>query len=84
MALLIADIIARLKIPGLQEAHARETASLVISELLGVEVAPKQIQIKKETLFLNSPVVIKTAVKLREKEIINALQTEKITIIKIL
>lgn len=84
MEFKINEILARLKIPGLEESHTRHTIAELLTSTIGVPITPKQITKKETNLFLNVPPIIKSAITLHKTEILKKLEDQKIHITTIL
>lgn len=74
MEISIRDILARHPIPGVREAHIRDTVARVITELTNVKVEPSQVRHEDGRIVLNVPPVLKSALLLRIEEFKNRLK----------
>ncbi|MDB5245325.1 MAG: hypothetical protein JWN90_430 [Parcubacteria group bacterium] len=80
MELKLGDIIARLKVPGLKESNERHVLAKVLSESLGIPVTPKQIMFKEGILSVAVPPVVKSALHIKQTEILERISKEGITV----
>lgn len=76
----IQDLLARHPIPGLKQSENRRIVAAVLSDILGLSIDPKTIQIKDGVLLLSVPPVLKSALIIRQKDIQNALSLKDISI----
>ncbi|MDB5190018.1 MAG: hypothetical protein JWN49_344 [Parcubacteria group bacterium] len=80
MELKLSDIIARLKVPGLKESNERHVIAKALSESLGILIAPKQIMFKEGILSVAVPPVVKSALHIKQTEILERIAREGITV----
>lgn len=77
------DLLAKLPIPGLKESNERHCAAEILSTELSLPITPSQITIKENTLSVSVPPVIKSALRIKEKALIERFSKEGISIIRI-
>ncbi len=80
MELKLGDIIARLKVPGLKESNERHVIAKAISESLGIPVEPKQITFKEGILSVAVPPVMKSALHIKQTEILERIAKEGVIV----
>lgn len=80
MELKLGDIIARLKVPGLKESNERHVIAKAVTESLGVPVRPNQITLKEGALSVAVPPVVKSALHMKQTEIIESIAREGIIV----
>jgi hypothetical protein len=76
----LADLLLNHKVPGVRDAQIRHAIAEEVSGLLGISITPKQVKFKEGDLVLAVPPVVKSAIKLRSEEIIQALKGRGIRI----
>jgi hypothetical protein len=69
----LTDLLLNHKVPGVREAQARHTIAEVISNKLGIAIGANKIQYEKGDLVITVPPVIKSAIRLKEIEIRDAI-----------
>lgn len=79
----IAELLLNHPVPGLKEAYVREEIAFVVSEILGVACAPKQIQVKNQSIYIALPPVAKSALVLKHASFVDALNSKGIEVRKI-
>jgi len=77
------DLISRLPIPGLKESSDRHTIAEVLTNTLSLPIVPKQVHCRDGIITISTPPVVKSAIKMREVQLIEALQKEGIAVNKI-
>lgn len=68
------DLLARLPIPGLKESNDRHVIADVITKLFNIPVSPKQILVKEGIIIVSVPPVMKSALHLKQSELLSQLQ----------
>lgn len=74
------DLISRLPIPGLKESTNRHIIAEKLTELLTIPIKANQINVKDEILTISVPPVVKSALHMRQQEIITFLTKEGIQV----
>jgi len=77
------DLISRLPIPGLKESGDRHIIAEILTNTLSIPITPKQISFKDGIVTVSVPPVVKSAIKIREIQLIESLQKEEIVVQKI-
>jgi len=80
MEISIRDILARKPNPGLREMHLRHTVAEAVTELLGVQVTPSQVEHTDGRFVLKVPPVMKSALLLRMDELKSRLKEDGIEV----
>jgi hypothetical protein len=80
MEISIRDILARHPVPGIREAQVRHSVAKAVTDLTGVEVAPRKIRHSEGRLVLSVPPVLKSALLLRLPEFTELLKREGVEI----
>lgn len=76
----LSDLLARLPIPGLKESNQRHTIAEKLTALLKISIKPNQVQLKDSILTVSVPPVVKSALRIKQKEIVEILNREGIEI----
>ncbi|MBU0749896.1 hypothetical protein KKH15_00040 [Patescibacteria group bacterium] len=76
----IQDLLKRHAIPGLRLSENRRVCAEILTSVTGVAISPKSIQISEGVLSLSIPPVLKSALLLKQTEIIASLQAEGISV----
>jgi hypothetical protein len=70
------DLISRLPIPGLKESTNRHIIAELLTNELGIKIKPNKIVLKDEILTVSVPPVMKSALQIRQVQIIEKLNKE--------
>lgn len=73
------DLISRLPLPGLKESKDRHIIAEEITKLLGIPVRPNQVSLKDEIISVSVPPVLKSAIQVKQEELLTRLAGEGIT-----
>ena len=73
------DLISRLPIPGLKESNDRHTIAAKLTEILHIPIKAKQITFKDSILTVAVPPVVKSALHIKQGELLEQLAKEGIT-----
>lgn len=76
----LSDLLLNHPIPGIRQSEERRTCALVLSQVLGIEVHPKHIQVKEGALTLALPPVVKAALRIKKGELIQKLSAEGVVV----
>ena len=79
----LADLLLNHKVPGVRDAQIRHAIAEEVSRLLNIPILPKQVRYKDADLVLAVPPVVKSAIKLKTQEIVEALSARDIRIASI-
>jgi hypothetical protein len=79
----IRDLLARLLIPGLKESHDRHLIAEVLTNELKITFKPANIRCTEGTVFVSTPPVVKSALKLHEQKLLNQLAEKGISALRI-
>lgn len=74
------DLISQLPIPGLKESHERRIIAESISNLLSLPIKPDQIHFKDGVITLSTQPVVKSALQVRQAELLSLLEKEGISV----
>jgi hypothetical protein len=80
MEIKLSDLIARLKVPGLKESNERHVLAEVLTKTLGVAVQPKQITFKEGILTVAVPPVVKSALHIKQTDILERAAKEGVIV----
>lgn len=74
------DILARLPVPGLKEAHDRQLIAESIEKVCGVPITTNKIIFKDNIVTVSVPPVIKSAIGLHKTKIITLAKQEGVQV----
>lgn len=74
------DLIARLPIPGLQESTNRHVIADVLTKTLNIPIKPKQINCKDGVITVSVPPIVKSAIQLKQTQLLDLLSKEGISV----
>lgn len=72
------DLLARLPIPGLKESAERHEIARLLSDELGIPVAPGKIVFKDGIITVSVPPVMKSALQMRSAQLLEKLRAQGI------
>ncbi len=78
MEISLKDLIARLPIPGLKESADRHLIAETLTKNLGIPVEPKQITFKDSIVTVAVAPVVRSALQVRQKELLESLEKQGI------
>lgn len=73
------DLISRLPIPGLKESTDRHVIAEVLSRELSIPIKPNQIVNKDGIITVAAPPVVKSALRIRQNELLEKLAQKDIS-----
>lgn len=73
------DLISKLPIPGLKESTDRNTIAQAITTLLNIPIKPHQIILKDEIITVSVPPVVKSALHIKQQELLTLLNKEGVS-----
>lgn len=76
----IQDLLKRHRIPGLQQSETRREVAHILSNILGLSIKVEEIEVKEGVLILKTKPVLKSAVLIRQNEVIEELRKKDIEI----
>lgn len=76
----IQDLLTRHPIPGLKQSENRRECAELLSQVVGVPISPKAIQISEGVLSVGVPPILKSALILKQEAIIAGLKARRIEI----
>ena len=74
------DLLLKYKIPGVRSSQIRRICAEEVFALTGCELKPSQLQYKNENLTFSVPPVLKSALLLRQKELMQRIQARDVQI----
>jgi hypothetical protein len=77
------DLISRLPIPGLKESNNRHVIAEAITNTLKIPVKPNQITFKDNIITVSVQPVVKSALQVKQTELLSKLNEEGIEATKI-
>ncbi len=79
MEISLKDLIARLPIPGLKESADRHLIAETVTKNLGIPVQPRQVTLKDEIITVAVAPVVKSALHVRQKELLESLAKQGVS-----
>ena len=76
----LSDLLLKYKIPGVRASQIRRICAEEVFALTGCELQPSQLQYKNERLTLSVPPVLKSALLLRQNELMKRIQARDVLI----
>ncbi len=76
----LSDLLLKYKIPGVKESEIRRICAEEVLNLTGCALRPNQVSYKNEHLRLSVPPVLKSALLLRQNELLQRIQARDILI----
>ena len=76
----LSDLLLKYKIPGVRSSQIRKICAEEVLALTGCELQPSQVQYKNENLTLSVPPVLKSALLLRQNELMSRIKARDVLI----
>ena len=79
----LSALLLNYKIPGVRESEIRKICAEEVFNMTGCALKPTQVSYKNEKLRINVPPVLKSAILLRQKELLERISNRQVKIQKI-
>ena len=76
----LTDLLLNYRIPGVQSLERRRICAEEATALIGCEIVAKQLQYKNEELLFSAPPLMKSAIFLKQNELIERLAARGVVV----
>jgi hypothetical protein len=79
----LSNLLLNYKIPGVRIAQIRHICAQELTKLLGCPISASKIQYKQETLFIQVPPILKSALHIKKDALIERLSAHDIKVVNV-